>query len=146
VARASAERSSRVTPVVIDTDVVSFIFKDDTRKEFYLNHLRERSALISFMTEAEMEQWVLQAAWGEERTRRCRQFLTRFTVVPSSELLSRKWAAVMVQARSAGKRIETADAWIAATALLYEAPLLTHNAADYAGISGLQILSSAPAR
>jgi predicted nucleic acid-binding protein len=98
------------------------------------------------MTEAEMERWALQASWSEDRTRRCREFLKQFTIVPSSEALSRKWAGVMVQARSAGRRIETADAWIAATALLYGAPLLTHNAADYAGISGLQVISSAGAR
>lgn len=130
-----------MTPVVVDTDVVSFIFKNDTRNQFYLQHLRGRSPSISFMTEAEMERWALQAGWGEERTSSCREFLGQFTIVPSSELLSRKWAAVMVQARSVGKRIETADAWIAATALLYDAPLLTNNSTDYAGISGLEVIS-----
>jgi predicted nucleic acid-binding protein len=44
----------------------------------------------------------------------------------------------MVAARRNGRRIETADAWIAATALLYDAPLLTHNEADYLGVPGLQ--------
>jgi predicted nucleic acid-binding protein len=44
----------------------------------------------------------------------------------------------MVAARQSGRRIETADAGIAATALLYHAPLLTHNKSDYAGVSNLQ--------
>jgi predicted nucleic acid-binding protein len=44
----------------------------------------------------------------------------------------------MVAARQNGRRIETADAWIGATALLYNAPLLTHNKSDYAGVSKLQ--------
>jgi predicted nucleic acid-binding protein len=44
----------------------------------------------------------------------------------------------MVAARRNGRRIETADAWIAATALLYDAPLLTHNKADDLGVPGLQ--------
>ena len=46
----------------------------------------------------------------------------------------------MVAARRAGRRLETADAWIAATAMLYDAPLATHNASDYLGVPGLKIL------
>ena len=42
----------------------------------------------------------------------------------------------MVAAQAAGRRIETADAWIAATALLYDAPLATHNGSDYLGVPG----------
>jgi predicted nucleic acid-binding protein len=37
--------------------------------------------------------------------------------------------------------IEAADAWIAATALLYGATLMTHNPKDYLGVPNLQILS-----
>jgi tRNA(fMet)-specific endonuclease VapC len=47
----------------------------------------------------------------------------------------------MVSCRKAGRRIETADAWIAATALLYDAPLLTHNEADYRGVPGLRVVT-----
>jgi predicted nucleic acid-binding protein len=46
----------------------------------------------------------------------------------------------MVAARRNGRRIETADAWIAATALLLDAPLLTHNKADYLGVPGLRLI------
>ena len=53
-----------MTPVVVDTDVVSFLFKDDSRAELYLPLLRNRDLLISFMTEAELEQWILLANWG----------------------------------------------------------------------------------
>jgi tRNA(fMet)-specific endonuclease VapC len=43
-----------MTPVVIDTDVVSFLFKNDTRARLYLPLLRKRELLVSFMTEAEL--------------------------------------------------------------------------------------------
>ena len=46
----------------------------------------------------------------------------------------------MVQARSQGRRIEVADAWIAATALLYDAPLVTNNPGDYVGVAAIKIL------
>jgi tRNA(fMet)-specific endonuclease VapC len=44
-------------PVVVDTDVVSFLFKSDSRSHVYLPHLEDRRWLISFMTQAELEQW-----------------------------------------------------------------------------------------
>jgi len=62
-------------------------------------------------------------------------------VVPSSPDLCRKWAKVMAGAQAAGRLIECADAWIAATALLYPAPLVTHNRSDYLGVSGLTLIS-----
>lgn len=44
---------------------------------------------------------------------------------------------------ASGRRIESADAWIAATALLYDAALIAHNPADYAGVPNLRVLSCA---
>jgi predicted nucleic acid-binding protein len=126
-------------PIVLDTDVVSFLFKSDTRAQIYLPQLQDRQWFISFMTEAELEQWALLANWNEKRVEWLRLFLSRFVIVPSSHDLVLKWAEVMVAARRIGRRIETADAWIAATALLYNAPLLTHNKSHYIGVPGLQL-------
>ena|SRR5712692_3339758 len=107
---------------VVDTDVVSLVFKGDTRAGKHLSALQAPDLLVSFMPEAELERWILQAKWGPERIIRFRTYMKRFVSVPSSRDLIVKWAEVMVAARSLGRRIEVADAWIAATALLYEAP------------------------
>ena len=130
-----------MTPIVVDTDVVSFLFKSDARAQQYLSFLDNHQLLISFMTEAELEQWVLLAKWGPERVSRFHGFMNRFASVPTSRDLILKWADVMVAARASGRRIEVADAWIAATALLYDAPLVTHNPTDYSGVPSLAILS-----
>ena len=50
--------------IVVDTDVVSLVFKGDTRAGKYLPALEAPDLLVSFMTEAELERWVLQAKWG----------------------------------------------------------------------------------
>jgi len=107
-----------MTPVVVDTDVVSFLFKNDSRAQLYLPLMRNRDLLVSFMTEAELEQWILLAKWGVDRVRRFRTFMTGFASVPSSRDLILQWAEAMVAARAAGRRIEAADAWIPATTLL----------------------------
>jgi len=49
----------------------------------------------------------------------------------------------MVAGRKVGRRLETADGWIAATAMLYKVPLVTHNASDYAGVPGLTVITEA---
>jgi len=48
-------------------------------------------------------------------------------VLPYDRALCAKWAEVTVAAQSCGRRIDCADAWVAATALLCGAPLITHN-------------------
>lgn len=111
--------------VVVDTDVVSLVFKGDTRAGKYLSALEAPDLIMSFMTEAELERWILQSKWGAERVIRFRTYMKRFVSVPSSRDLIVKWAEVMVAARYLGRRMEVADAWIAATALLYDAPLVT---------------------
>jgi predicted nucleic acid-binding protein len=130
-----------MTPAVVDTDVVSFLFKNDSRAQLYLPLMRNRDLLVSFMTEAELEQWILLARWGVDRVRRFRIFMTGFVSVPSSRDLILQWAGVMVAARANGRRIEAADAWIAATALLYDAVLITHNPKDYLGVPNLHVFS-----
>ena len=89
------------------------------------------------MTEAELEQWALLSNWQTKRIEWLRVFLVRFVIVQSSRDLVLKWAEAMVAAaRRAGRRLETADAWIAATATLYDAPLISHNASDYLRVPG----------
>ena len=55
--------------------------------------------------------------------------------------LCTKWAEVTVEAQAAGRRIDCADAWIAATAVLTGSPLITHNRNDYLGVPGLTLIS-----
>ena len=93
------------------------------------------------MTIAELERWAIQRRWDPQRLHWLHLFLRRFTVVPSSPDLCRQWAEATVAAQTVGRRIECADAWIAATALLYTAPLVTHNRADYLGVPGLTLIS-----
>jgi len=130
-----------MTEVVVDTDVVSFVFKNHPIGSRYDADLTGRVAVVSFMTFAELERWALQHRWSAQRLRWLHLYLGRFTVAPSSPDLCRKWAEVMVGAQAVGRRIESSDAWIAATALLYQAPLITHNHADYLGVPGLKLIS-----
>jgi toxin FitB len=122
------------TAVVVGTDVVSDLFKSRPAAFQYLPDLADRTPTISFMTLAELDRQVLEAHWGETRRRRLREYLKRFAVLPYDRDLCAKWAEVTVAAQSCGRRIDCADAWIAATAPLAGAPLITRNRHGYLGV------------
>jgi tRNA(fMet)-specific endonuclease VapC len=130
-----------IPSAVVDTDVVSFIFKQDTRGALYEPHLTGRIAVISFMTLAELDHWALRGKWGEARRNRLDKYLERFAVFHSDEDLCGRWAQIRYQAIRDGRPIETADAWIAATAVLHNIPLITHNGSHYAGVPGLRVIT-----
>lgn len=130
-----------MSSVVVDTDVISFLFKNHPIRVRYDAELAGRSLLISFMTLAELDRWAIQARWGEARLNRLIEYLQPFVVLPYNRALCRKWAEVTVAAQANGRRIDCADAWIAATALLYDLPLVTHNRDDYLGVPGLKLVS-----
>ena len=129
--------------VVVDTDVVSFLFKSHPIAYQYLPDLADRTPLISFITLAELDRWVLAARWGEARRKKLREYLEPFVILPYDRALCAKWAEITIAAQSCGRRIDCADAWIAATALLCDAPLITHNRGDYLGVPDLKLISHA---
>src|SRR5215213_698162 len=99
---------------VVDTDVVSYLFKGDTRGAPYQSTLANRATSISFMSLAELDFWGLRSRWGQVRKALLEAFLTRFSVVPPTRDLCRRWAEVTFACRRAGRPIDSTDAWIAA--------------------------------
>ncbi len=128
---------------VVDTDVVSMLFKGDSGALGYRSHIAGRLLGISFMTLAELERWSLERSWGAARTAELKRHLKNYTVLPATRELCAGWARISFEARKKGRPIQTADAWIAASALHDQVPLITNNYGDYAAVEGLQLLTSA---
>ena len=78
---------------IVDTDVVSMLFKGDTRAVAYRPHITGRLLGISFMTLAELERWPLERDWGQRKIE-LERHLTRYVVLPVSRELCGKWAEV----------------------------------------------------
>jgi predicted nucleic acid-binding protein len=90
---------------------------------------------------AELKFWALQRDWDNAKRERTESYLHRFAVFHSDDELCSRRAEVIRIARQNGKPIATADAWIAATAMLHSIPLVTHDGKRYAGVDGLTIAS-----
>ncbi len=127
--------------VVVDTDVLSFCFKGDSRAELYRQHLEGHVLVVSFMTVAELRYWAMVRKWGVARRAKMERFLKRFVVHPFDDALCAAWAGVTHQAYRKGRLLPCADAWIAATAIVHDVPLITHNGHDFEYLAGLTVIS-----
>jgi predicted nucleic acid-binding protein len=130
-----------MSTILLDTNIVSYLFKQDTRAELYAEHLRNREPAIAVMTVAELFQWAAVRGWGEARLTRLEQHLERYTMLPVDVDTCRQWALVRAVRSAAGLPISPQDAWVAATALRYKLPLVTHNPDDFQQIPNLTVIT-----
>ena len=127
--------------VLLDTDVLSYLFKQDTRGESYRRPLEGKLGVISFMTVAELGLWANIRSWGANRRAEMSAFLEPYTVIHSDSELAYMWAAIRSEVMRSGHHIDTADCWIAATARLHNIPLLTHNKNHFLHVPHLTTIS-----
>src|SRR5205085_4330057 len=95
------------------------------------------------MTIAELMEWTVVRHWGEARRRKLEALFQSYTILPVDIPLCRHWAEIRAGRSRAGQPLSAQDAWIAATALRFRVPLVTHNPGDYQGIRGLNIITEA---
>jgi tRNA(fMet)-specific endonuclease VapC len=107
-----------MTPLVVDTDVASYIFKWHTSVQHYADPLSVSELILSFMSIAEMRMGALAAGWGIRRRALLERFIEGFSVVYADDALCTSWATLRADARAAGRSLSPQDAWIAATALV----------------------------
>ena len=129
-----------IVPMVVDTDVVSYLFKNDTRAMPFRPLLTGKLLVVSFMTLAELDRWALIYHWGEGRKRRMEDHLRPYVVYHSDRDLCRRWAEVFNEAKLKGRPLSVTDAWVAATSLHTGYPLVTHNRKHYELIKGINLL------
>ena len=131
--------ASSVQPVVVDTGVVSFIFREDSRAQFYEERIAGMRPVVSFQTLEELYIWPIRNNWGTRRRNELQRHLEMYEVVwPNLELV-RLSAELRNEREEAGRRLNTADAWIVATALMLGCPLAYHDR-DFDGIPGLDVI------
>ena len=127
--------------IVLDTSVVSYIFnrRPKTQYRYYRRRIRNRRALISFQTLEERWYGAYSGGWSEKRKSELAIHLGQYEVIwPSAELVD-ICARLRAERKSAGREIAVADAWIAATALMLDCPLASHDG-DFEGIPNLELI------
>ena len=127
--------------VVVDTNVVSYIFRGDGKAAYYRERIQGRRALLSFQTLEELWYGAYARGWGERRKNELARHLDHYEIVWSGPELVNVCARLRSEQEQAGRCLSTADAWIAATAMLLQCPLASHDR-DFDGIPGLEIIQA----
>ena len=133
---------SRAPRVVVDTTVVSIIHNQDDRAPYYEQQLAGHHSFISFQTLEELWFGAYNNNWGSGRRSRLAEHLSQYEVVWANDELVNISARLRNERRSAGRELTSADAWIAATAILLDCPLAAHDG-DFVNIPGLPLIRSA---
>lgn len=127
--------------VLLDTNVVSYFFRRDSRAASYEAPLIGQTRAIAFMTLAELYKWPLERNWGARRSEELELYLASYVVIPMDDQLARCWARLVTEQAKQGRSLGSPDAWIAATALRHELSLITHNPRHFEGIPGLTVIT-----
>ena len=126
--------------VLVDTNVVSYLLKGDSRGDLYRVHLDGKPLYISFVSAAELYRWAVQHNWGTGRIATLREKLAHYVVLPYDDQTAWEWARVM---STKGHPIAPGDAWVAAGAIRHGLPVVTHNRKHFEHVSGLRVISEA---
>ena len=127
--------------LLLDTNIVSYAFKGDDRIRLYASVLADKQLAVSFMTVAELCQWAAIRKWGERRVGLLEEEFQNYIFLSVDLELCRLWGHVRAQCRARGRAISPQDAWIGATALRYQIPLVTHDPDDFAVIDDIVVIS-----
>lgn len=125
--------------VVLDTSVVSLLFRNAAQAEFYQDEIAGRRPVISFQTQEEALFGAIKGSWGARRMSQLRRRLDQYELIGVTPELIDICAHLRSERESAGRQLNNADAWIAATALLLQCPLATTDG-DFEGIPELELI------
>jgi tRNA(fMet)-specific endonuclease VapC len=127
--------------LLIDTDVCSYLFRDDTRAAGYRPLLENNLLCLSFQTIAELHQWASLRRWGEARRVKLAAWLRQFVILSPTILTAEHWGRIRASAQHLGRPMSPQDAWIAACALEHDLPLLTHNVKHFSEVERLRLVT-----
>lgn len=71
-----------MSTVLLDTNIVSYLFKHDSRSALYAPHLLNRELAVSMMTIAELFQWAALRNWGALWIQQLEHLLNSYTILP----------------------------------------------------------------
>jgi tRNA(fMet)-specific endonuclease VapC len=129
-----------MSPLVVDTDVASYILKWHSAAQRYVDAMRGSELTLCFMSVAEMRMGAIVAGWGIRRRALLEEFIEGFRVIYADDSMCTSWAKLRANARASGRSLSPQDAWIAAAALELDVPLATNNSRDFRNIPKLRLL------
>jgi predicted nucleic acid-binding protein len=67
--------------ILLDTNIISFLLKGDSRADLYVLHLQDQQLALSFMTLAELYQWTAVRQWSDRRISQLEKILRESYII-----------------------------------------------------------------
>lgn len=83
----------------------------------------------------------IRSKMGTTRLQSLEAYLKTYTLLPIDLEICRLWGQLPAELRHRGIVISPQDGWIAATALRWHIPVVTHNAKDYRNVPELVLIT-----
>jgi len=127
--------------ILLDTNIVSYLMRGGSEAKMYAPHVQNKLLAISFITVGEMYFGMENKNWGENKRKQLDTTLRNFVVIPYDDEIARCYGRLVAERKRNGRPIAPNDAWIAACTVRHGVPLVTHNAKDFKGITGLSVVT-----
>ena len=122
---------------LLDTDICSALLKTTALTHRFLQH--SGSLHISTVTLSELYTWALRRNAPQKRLQGVIDLLDDMTVLDVTPAVSRKFGELQAALLDIGRPAPEMDLLIAATALVHDFTLVTHNVKDFAYVQGLRL-------
>jgi tRNA(fMet)-specific endonuclease VapC len=126
--------------VLLDTDVFSYLMKNDTRGNAYRPHIKNKTVAISFITVGELYFWAENRQWSSKNRQNLEDRIKAVVVVPYDSQLCSVYGKLRASLPN-GVNITANDLWIAACSLRHNIPLITNNRKHFERIPNLSLIS-----
>jgi tRNA(fMet)-specific endonuclease VapC len=130
----------REVDLVVDTDVVSYMFKGSTLGAAFSDLIGASSAGITPLSVSELRCWAALNNWGYRRIASLDAFMSRFLLLDADSETANISGSIRARCEQVGRAISWPDAWVAATALWLRVPLVAHDR-DLERIPGLRVVT-----
>ena len=125
--------------VVLDSTVISFLMRDRGPAGYYRRAIAGLTPVLPFQAVEEAWFGAIRNNWGDRRRSELQSHIERFEIIWPNADMVRISARLRSARERAGHRLTTADAWIAATALVLDCPVASHDR-DFSGIPNLELI------
>jgi predicted nucleic acid-binding protein len=125
-------------PVMVDSDVFSFIHNSRPPGPSFEPFLRGRALLLAFCAVGELRAGAIKAAWGTKRRGELDRAIGLYTVVRPTSAIVDQYAVLHAALHDRLKRGGVNDMWTAACALDLGVPVVTNNLSDFMQIKAVE--------
>lgn len=130
--------------IIVDTDIFSCLWQNRPVPNGFIDALRNTTPVLSFVTVGEVRFGARNANWGDRRLEQLNAAMRPYVIAPYSLELANLWGDLKHEAKKKGlplgHSVHSNDLWICATAVHYDAPLMTNNTRHYESVPGLRLV------